>query len=458
MSTTLTSRLAEYAAATSIEKVPPEIADLAKRICFDEMASATFGRRSLAGGLTARHVAALGGPPEALVLGTRLRVPAQHAALANGAAGHGEEVDGAHVVGGHPGATLVHAVMATAERQRASGAELVNALVLAYDVAIRMVEACGGKFNVKARHHLYADFMFSIGAAVGCCRLMRLDPQSYCHAMALATFQCNALGGLYAERRHIAKSFCNGQFALAGVSGALMAASGFEGVEDVLGMRDGVLDAWGTTGAAETVMQGLGQEWPIRGSNFKFINAGYPIHAAVESALLAVSQGRVSVDAIRSIHIGMPEKAMRVVDNRDMHNICVQDMVCAALVRGGLDLRELPFPGILGDPAFARLRAAAQVGVDADLNRDQPEGRGALVTVTTVDGRSHAHRVDAPRGHSSRGGASWQDLHEKWRAGLPGCPVDTMAALAQRLEHLEDARVLADAFMDPPSPTPVGFH
>jgi 2-methylcitrate dehydratase PrpD len=449
MTSALTARLAEYAAATSIEKIPAEIVDLAKRICFDEMASAQFGRRSLGGGLTARHVAALGGPPEALVLGTRLRVPAQHAALANGAAGHGEEVDGAHVVGGHPGATLVHAVVAMAERQRATGAELVNALVLAYDVAIRMVAACGGKFQVKARHHLYADFMFSLGAAVGCCRLMRLDPLRYCHAMALATFQCNALGGVYAEKRHIAKSFCNGQFALAGVSGALMSASGFEGVDDVLGMPDGVLDAWGTTGAAEAVMQGLGEEWPIRGSNFKFINAGYPIHAAVESALAAVAQGPVPVEAIQSVHIGMPEKAMRVVDNREMHNICVQDMVCAALVRGALDLRELPFPGILSDPAYVRLRGVTQVGVDPGLNRDQPEGRGANVTVTTITGQHHAHRVDAPRGHSSRGGASWQDLHDKWRAGLPGCPVDAMTGLTQRLEHLEDTRVLADAFMDP---------
>lgn len=448
MTRSLTLQLAEYAAGTSIEKIPAEIADLAKRICFDEMASAQFGRRSLGGGLTARHVAALGGPPEALVLGTRLRVPAQHAALANGAAGHGEEVDGAHVIGGHPGATLVHAVVAMAERQRATGAELINALVLAYDVAIRMVAACGGKFNLKARRHLYSDFMFSLGAAVACCRLMRLDPQRYCHAMALATFQCNALGGVYAEKRHIAKSYCNGQFALAGVSGALMAASGFEGVDDVLGMPDGALDAWGTTGAAEVVMQGLGEDWPIRESNFKFINAGYPIHAAVESALAAVAQGSVSAEAIKAIHIGMPEKAMRVVDNRDMHNICVQDMVCAALVRGGLDLRELPFPGILDDPTYIHLRGVTRVGVDAGLNRDLPEGRGANVTITTMDDRQHAHRVDAPRGHSSRGGASWQDLHDKWRAGLPGCPVDAMTALTQRLEHLDDTRVLADAFMD----------
>jgi 2-methylcitrate dehydratase PrpD len=449
VSSNLTAQLAAYTAETSIDKIPPDVIDLAKRIVLDEMASAQFGRRSLAGGLTARHVAALGGPPEALILGTRLRVPAPHAALANGAAGHGEEVDGAHIIGGHPGATLVHAVVALAERQRATGAELLNALVLGYDVGIRMVAACGGKFAVKARLHLYSDFLFSIGAAVAGSRLLGLDTVRIGHAIALATFQCNALGGLYAEKRHIAKSYCNGQFALAGVNAALMSAAGFEGVDDALGMRDGVLEAWGAEDAAEILMQGLGTEWPIRGSNFKFINAGYPIQASVESAMTLVARHGIVAAEIERIHIGMPEKALRVVDNREMHNICVQDMVCAALALGGLHLRELPFPAILGDATFAHLRARTFAGVDAGLDRDNPEGRGANLTITMRGGGSVSHRVDAPRGHSTRGGASWDDLHAKWHDGLPEADVDRMVALARRLEHLEDAKELVDAFMAP---------
>lgn len=449
MNTSLTTQLANYASTTSIDRIPADVVDLAKKVILDEMASAQFGRRSLAGGLTARYAATLGGPQESLILGTRQRVPAPLAALANGAAGHGEEVDGAHVIGGHPGATLVHAVVATAERQRSTGADLINALVLAYDVGVRMVEACGGKFAVRAQHHLYSDFLYSIGAAVAASRLMGLEPIRHAHAMALATFQCNALGALFAEKRHISKSFCNGQFSLAGVSAALMSAGGLEGVEDVLGMRDGLLEAWGVEGGGQVLARGLGEEWSIRGANFKFINAGYPIHAAVESAMTVTARNAIAPAEIAAIHIGMPEKAMRVVDNREMHNICVQDMVCASLALGGLSLRELPFPGILGDAAFARLRGMAVVGVDPELNRDNPEGRGANVTITTTAGSRFSHRVDAPRGHSSRGGVSWTELHDKWRDGLPDCNVDRMLSLAQRLEHLEDTKELADAFMAP---------
>lgn len=446
MTQSLTLTLAQYAASTSIKALPDNVRERAKQVILDEMASAYFGRRSMAGDLAARYARSLGGPEESLMLGTRLRGPAQYAALANGAAGHGDEVDGTHVVGGHPGATVVHAAVAVAERQRASGAELLNAVVLAYDVGVRIVEACGGKLPFKARSHLYSDFLYAIGAAAAASRLLGLDPMRHCHAMALVTFQTNSLASLYQEKRHISKSLCNGQFALAGVSAALMSSMGMEGVEDILGMKDSVLEAWGAEGGAKAVTRQLGEDWAILGANFKFINAGYPIHAAVEAATTLVGDHKIGVDAIESVHVGMPEAAMRVVDGRDMHNICMQDIVSAALVRGGLSLRESPFPSVLGDSAFTRLRARVTLGVDPGLNRDQPNGRGSNVTITTANGSTVSRRVDYPRGHSRRGAVSWSDLSGKWHDLLPGCDVDRMLTLAQRLDDLDDVNELSDAF------------
>lgn len=446
MTRSLTLELAQYAASTSIKAIPGEVKERARQVILDEMASAYFGRRSLAGGLAARYARSLGGPEESLILGTRLRGPAQHAALANGAAGHGDEVDGTHVVGGHPGATIVHAAVAVAERQRASGAELLNAVVLGYDVGVRVVEACGGKLPFKARTHLYSDFLYAVGAAAAASRLLGLDPIRHCHAMALVTFQTNSLASLYQEKRHISKSLCNGQFALAGVSAGLMSAVGMEGVEDVLGMKDGVLEAWGVEGGAKAVTRQLGEDWAILGANFKFINAGYPIHAAVEAATTLVADHKTSVDSIESVHVGMPEAAMRVIDGRDMHNICMQDVVSAAVVRGGLSLRESPFPTVLGDPAFARLRARVTVGVDPGLNRDQPNGRGSNVTISTANGSTVSRRIDYPKGHSRRGSVAWSDLSGKWHDLLPECDVDRMIALAQRLDDLEDVNEPSNAF------------
>jgi len=156
-----------------------------------------------------------------------------------------------------------------------------------------------------------------------------------------------------------------------------MSAAGLEGCEDVLDGADGVLDAWGAEDRIDTLTRGLGDDYAIMGANFKFINAGYPIHAPVEAAMKLVADHHLALQAIDSVQIGMPGNALRVVDNRAMHNICVQDMVSAALVRGGLSLGESPFPALLGDPDFSRMRARVTAGVDPGLERDQPNGRGA---------------------------------------------------------------------------------
>jgi 2-methylcitrate dehydratase PrpD len=446
MTESISLTLAQYAASTSMHAIPGNVRERAKHVILDEMASACFGRRRIAGELAARYATSFGGPGEARILGTELRAAAPYAALANGAAGHADEIDGAHVVGGHPGATVVHAVVAVAERQRVSGAELLNAVVLGYDVGTRVMQACGGIFVAKSRYRLHADFLYAVGAAVAASRIMGLDPVRHCHAMALVTFQANGLCALFQEPRHISKSLCNGQYAFAGVSAALMSAFGLEGCDDVLGAQDGVLDAWGIKDGAELVTRGLGQDYAVMGANFKFLNAGYPIHAAVEAAMMLVADHHIDVDAIASVHVGMPANAMRVVDNRQMHNICLQDMLSAALLRAGLSLNESPFPGILGDPAFARMRARIALGIDPKLEHDQPDGRGANVAITTVGGLTVSRRVDHPRGHSLRGAVTWSDLSEKWHDALRECEVDRMLAVAQGLDDLDDVKDLSDAF------------
>jgi 2-methylcitrate dehydratase PrpD len=189
VTSSITMALAEYSASTSVEQIPAEIRERARKIIFDEMACAQFGRRSPAGKLSAAYSRLYGAFPESRVLGTALRVSAPFAALANGAAGHGEEVDGAHVVGGHPGATLVHAALAVAERQCAPGADLLNAVVLGYDVGVRLIAACGGTFVFQNRTHLHADFLHGIAASVSSSRLLGLSPARTCHSIGLSTFQ-----------------------------------------------------------------------------------------------------------------------------------------------------------------------------------------------------------------------------------------------------------------------------
>lgn len=443
----LTEVLTRYAAGTTMQQLPADVVDQAKRVILDEMASAFLGAHRPAGQLARRYVEPVAGPEQAHLMGDPRRVAADQAALVNGTAGHADEIDGAHVVGGHPGATHVHAAVAAAQLYRTTGAELINAVVLGYDVGIRLIEACGGTFTLKERHHVHADFLHALGAAVSCGRLGGLTGAQLGHAMALASFQANGLCSLFGERRHLSKAFCNGQYAATGVRSAQMAAAGLEGSDDVLGAAHGALEAWGVDGAEALVTAELGRRHAIMGGNFKFLRAGYPIHAAVEAALATLTRHQIEREAVTAVEVGMPGHASRVVDDRAMHNICAQDMVAAAVLeRRPPRLDTDPFPGILEDPRFAPMRARVSVHVDPDLEREDPSGRGAVVTVHTSGGR-FLSRVDHPRGHSRRGGASWDELAIKWADALPGSDVARWVEAARGLEDLDDVSSLAGLFV-----------
>lgn len=92
------------------------------------------------------------------------------------------------------------------------------------------------------------------------------------------------------------------------------------------------------------------------------------------------------------------------------------------------------------------MRGRITVGVDPDLEREQPDGRGANVAITTSSGSVLTHRVDWPRGHSRRGGVTWDELSAKWHDALPRHDIDRALELARRLEELDDVRVLADTY------------
>ncbi|MDO6414056.1 MmgE/PrpD family protein [Sphingomonas sp. BIUV-7] len=445
--TTLTETVARYAAATSFDVLPKAVRERAKKVIFDEIACAYFGRRTDAGRLSAQYAQRFGaGPPEARIYGTDQVGPAHYVALANGTAGHGEEVDGTHVVGGHPGASIVHAASAMAERQRVSGAELINAVVLGYDVGVRLVEACGGTFAVRDRDQVHSDFLYALGCSASACRLLRLSADNHRHAMALATFQANGLVALFAERRHISKSFCNGQYAFAGISSAWMAEIGLEGHDDIIGTEGGVLAAWGVPEERAMVTRGLGTDFKIMSGNFKFYNAGQPIHTPIEAALTLLKQHEIAIETIQSVEIGMPARPLKTVDNRDMHNISVQDMVAAYMAGGGFKIIDEPFPSMLDNPIYTRLRPLVSAKVDPDLDREFPNGRGARVTIATRAGKRFSLRIDSPRGYSTRGEITWDDLAEKWTGSLPGADVERALMVAVRMDGLADCRGLFDAF------------
>ncbi|MBI1622401.1 MmgE/PrpD family protein [Aquamicrobium sp. cd-1] len=437
----LTQVLADYVAGSSYAQLPADVVERTKLIIFDEIACAILGRQLIAGELITRFTGSMGGTPEATVLGTKLRLPAAAAALANGTAGHADEFDGAHVTDGHPGAVVVHSTLAIAEARRVTGRDYIHSISLGYDVGTRLVASVGGAFSLRNAHHIHSDHLHSYGAAMACAKLLRLDSDGIRYAAALASGYAGGLAVVFEERRHMSKALSTGQAASGGVTAALLAASGFEGHDYVFDSKHGPL-GWASADREVQLSKGLGSEFAVNGANFKFYSAGYPIHAPVEAALLIVDENKLAINDIASVTVRLTKHTADTVSNREMPSICVEDMMAVAIVHGRLGFTEAHSATAIARPEVKALRPKIRAVADEEMDRTLPHGRGAIVEIETLTGTHFRKRIDHPQGHALRGGVDWSALHGKWEDLLPNLigksNFKDFFIMCQSLDQLDD--------------------
>jgi len=442
----LSTELADYCVSTRYESVPAAAVLRAKCVLLDELSCMVLGRRLPAGELLGRYVASLGGGQEATVAGTAIRAPRAFAALANGTAGHADELDGAHLTEGHPGATLVATCLAVAEKQRASGRELLNALVLGYDLATRLVDTVGGRYHLLTTRHVHTDFLHAFGAAAGASRLLGLSADQHRHAWALTACQAISLGAFFEEREHLSKSFTYGHGAYAGVTAAVLAELGMEGNDDVFGAKHGVLAAWGGHDRSDVLLAGLGTDFAVMDVNFKFYSAGYPIHAQIEATLGLMRDHGLATEDIVGIDVRATTECVEVVDSRRMPSISAQVMLPVAMIAGKLGFAEAHNADNFRDPEVKRLGDTITLTADAEMDRENHRGRGAAVTLRTTDGRALSRHVRWPHGHCRAGDITWDELvgkcHDMVDEDLGPAQVDELADVIAGLDGVDDLSAL----------------
>src|SRR5437899_10744647 len=159
------------------------------------------------------------------------KVSAGDAALANGTAIHGFELDDAHVSSSHhPGAVTVPAALSVAEALGASGADVLVALAAGYEVGLR-VGICAGVSHSTSGYHVTGT-VGTLGAAAAAGKLLRLSPGQAAHALGIGGTQA---AGLYsAGTGAMTKRFHAGRASQSGVLAAYLARQGFTGAVDVL--------------------------------------------------------------------------------------------------------------------------------------------------------------------------------------------------------------------------------
>ncbi|MFZ2651704.1 MAG: MmgE/PrpD family protein [Burkholderiaceae bacterium] len=445
---TVVERYAAFALELRAQPLPPQLLHHAKRAVIDWTAALLPGAVVAPATLLERAFAQdLGHGESRLALGQR--ATARAAALINGTAAHSVEVDDIYRDGiYHPGAPTIAAALALAQARGASGAALLRAVIVGYEISTRIAAAMG---RVHYRYWHNTGTIGCFGACAAAAELLGLDARRFAHALAtVATFSAGLQQALRLDS--MSKPLHAGRAADAGLSAALAAHEGVTGSLDVLEGEAGYARAMGYGDAAggpdwERGLATLGREFHITAMTFKNHACCGHTFAAIDGALSLARKLGVAARDITRVRIGTYKAALDVAGNDTPRSAAearfsLKYVVASALVHGSVRLAAFEAQR-LEDPLTRELMQRVDVSVDAELDAAFPAQRAARIAIETHDGHRGEHLQPTRKGDPDAP-LSDAELEQKYlELATPVIGAGRARTLLARLWRLESEALVA---------------
>jgi len=441
--------LSDFVCAARSQQLPPAVIDRARWVVADSLAV-------IAAGMQAPEMQAFGASylknstgEGAWVIGAGRRARRFDAALLNGAAGTWFELDEGNVhASGHPGIQLVPAVLAYAQEEGASGADMLLATVLGYEVSSRIARSA----RMRSMVHPHGTWGV-IGAAVGVACLAQLAPPQMRETINIAaTMAMTASYGTLHDGATI-RNIYTGHSNMMGQTAVVLAQSGFTGEHDSVQAIYGRLlsDSFDPARA----LSGLGTEWLFLDSYFKLHPTGRSLHSPIDALLEAVAKtpgGRIDPASVERIEVTAYRKTA-VMAQKDVRSSFGAKFsvpfALAPLIRHGRSGLEAFSDAAVADPVVQALCQRVHLAEDPAYTAEYPRRQLCDVRIVMRDGSVLTGRSERMKGEPENP-HSPEELAGKYRElTVPiwgQALADQLLADCMRLETIGDFRAYSSAF------------
>lgn len=457
-SASLSARLAEHLAAFRLRTVPGDVVAHARLMLLDTLGAmlAASNPKYSATRILVDFARGQGGRPESTVVGQGFRTSCVNAALVNGTLGYYCDIE-PHHVGGilHAPAVMVPASLAISEREGASGARFLEAMILGIEVTCRVSYALNPVALYNRGFHPSA-ICGSFGAAAAAGHLLRLSAPKFGIALGLAMQQASGLLAWASDHTENSRPLNPGLAARNGTTAACLAALGFGGPPTPFEGKYDAYTAFSGERHPEALLADWGKHYYLPEFAYKLYSSCSFTHPGLDALLALAHEHGLATADVREIVLRFPRSGAHMIDNNELKSHCAQYILPVGLV-----FRQVMIDDILEDrlrnPEVARLRASTRMVADPELDASYPERYASIVEVTTADGRRLSRRVDNARGTMDNP-LTAAEIHDKYlrlatTVTTPG-HAERIAEVAGRIERVRDVRELADLLRKPPAPRP----
>ncbi|MEE9274792.1 MAG: MmgE/PrpD family protein, partial [bacterium] len=431
------------------EEIPARVIEKAKLHLLDALGIALAATREPYAESITSLVREWGGAPQATLWGHGDRLPAAHAALANGSYIHGLDFDDTHTASiAHMSACVIPTALAAGEAAGAGGREILAAVVAGYEIIARIGAAAPGAFHARGFHATPVCGAFGSAAVAG--RLLGIGPQAIAHALGTVGSQASGIqefldDGSWVKRLH------PGWAAHAGMIAAQLCGRGFLGARKVFEGRFGLYATHAPEGRFDPgeLIGGLGERWETLNISFKPYPCCHFNHAAMDAARNLVREIGAAHEEIARVEAIVPEPVIPIVAEPAEHKrrpntpyaALFSLPYCLALnvVKGGATLEDFKEEN-LGDPRILAL--AEKVECRGEPSERFPKYFHGAVRLTLADGRVFEREEPINRGNPENP-MRREEVEEKFRRNaaraLPPEKVEAAARAALALDDAPDA-------------------
>lgn len=395
--------LAHWIANFRLKDCKEEDVKQARLRILDLLISAAAGWRCNAAynGIVKEVFFGLGGTPKSSVLFDTRKTSAATAAYLNATFGHGADLDDGHrIANGHPGVSLIPAVLALAESEERGFEEVCAAVLVGYEVYIRLSRALQPDLMHRGFHG--TGVVGAVAASAACAKLLGLDEWQTHNALSFGAIQASGLFEV-SESGQASKPINPANACRTGVESALLAREGadaplapFEGVK-------GMFHAFTDHPRPSEITDHLGEQLAIQSCYIKLSPACRHTHPSIDAGITLGKRNLIDPDKIDRIRIYTYPNAVYVTGSIAMPQDAAQAKfsmryaLAMALQHGRYSLKELEEAG-REDPKTELLIQKMEI-ISDPAYEDKDKGiRGGRVELVFTDGRVDSCYVPVPRG------------------------------------------------------------
>ncbi len=383
------TRAAEFIHETTWKTLPGPVKERVKLGLYDSLAAVIAGTVTRISSITTEYASQRMKGSEASILLSGKRSTAAGAALANGYAGNGLDIDdGSSYTRGHPGAQLIPALLAGGEVQDSSGEEFLTALAVGYEIAV-LAGRCWHQ-----HHSVYqaCGSWGSVGCAAAASRIFGLGSEKTKHALGIAEYHAPNLPMMRDIDNPAMVKHGIGWGAMNGVLSAYLAAEGFTGIPSLFSMER--FRPWvEELGSRWLLLDGLGiKRWCS-------CAWGHPALAAVEELQKRYGFTASEIDSIDVYTFHHAARLYRdVPKTTEEAQFSVNWPMAALLIDGEVGPDQM-LEHRLSDRTIAELAGKITITEDREIDRkfrlahngvDSPEAcYASRVVVKTMDGKEY---------------------------------------------------------------------